>query len=146
MAQLSTIVSSILRDMVYAQHQANMYAVSLEDIYRKGGRLEDFAMPAIALGEMELSLRYGIADSSAQVEQYEINYPVLREMAKTFSRAGAVLLIDSVLPALRQSMPQNISAEDNWNGKWSNTYWNLWYPRRLDSKELRRIRELKSII
>ena len=114
MAQLSTIVSSILRDMVYAQHQANMYAVSLEDIYRKGGRLEDFAMPAIALGEMELSLRYGIADSSAQVEQYEINYPVLREMAKTFSRAGAVLLIDSVLPALRQSMPQNISAEDNY--------------------------------
>lgn len=114
MAQLSTIVSSILRDMVYAQHQANMYAVSLEDIYRKDGRLEDFAMPAIALGEMELSLRYGIADSSAQVEQYEINYPMLREMAKTFSRSGAVLLIDTVLPALKQAMPQNISAEDNY--------------------------------
>lgn len=85
MAQLSTIVSSILRDMVYAQHQANMYAISLEDVYRKNGRLEDFAMPAIALGEMQLSLRYGIADSSVEIEQYEINYPALREMAKTFS-------------------------------------------------------------
>lgn len=114
MAQLSTIVSSILRDMVYAQHQANMYAVSLEDIYRKNGRLEDFAMPAIALGEMEISLRYGIADSSAQVEQYEINYPVLREMAKTFSRAGATLLMDTVLPALRQALPMNMPAEDNY--------------------------------
>lgn len=114
MAQLSTIVSSILRDMVYAQHQANMYAVSLEDVYRKNGRLEDFAMPAIALGEMEISLRYGIADSSAQVEQYEINYPVLREMAKTFSRAGATLLMDTVLPALRQALPVNMPAEDNY--------------------------------
>ena len=100
--------------MVYAQHQANMYAVSLEDIYRKNGRLEDFAMPAIALGEMEISLRYGIADSSAQVEQYEINYPVLREMAKTFSRAGATLLMDTVLPALRQALPMNMPAEDNY--------------------------------
>lgn len=100
--------------MVYAQHQANMYAVSLEDVYRKNGRLEDFAMPAIALGEMEISLRYGIADSSAQVEQYEINYPVLREMAKTFSRAGATLLMDTVLPALRQALPVNMPAEDNY--------------------------------
>ena len=100
--------------MVYAQHQANMYAVSLEDIYRKNGRLEDFAMPAIALGEMEISLRYGIADSSAQVEQYEINYPVLREMAKTFSRAGATLLMDTVLPVLRQALPMNMPAEDNY--------------------------------
>lgn len=114
MAQLSTIVSSILRDMVYAQHQANMYAVSLEDVYRKNGRLEDFAMPAIALGEMELSLRYGIADSSVEVEQYEINYPALREMAKIFSRGGAILLLDTVIPAIKQSMVQNIPAEDNY--------------------------------
>ena len=32
MAQLSTIISSILRDMIVAQHEANMYAVSLEEI------------------------------------------------------------------------------------------------------------------
>lgn len=30
MAQLSTIISSILRDMIVAQHEANMYAMSLE--------------------------------------------------------------------------------------------------------------------
>lgn len=30
MAQLSTIISSILRDMVSAQHEANMYAASLD--------------------------------------------------------------------------------------------------------------------
>lgn len=32
MAQLSTVIGSILRDMIVAQHQANMYAVSLEEV------------------------------------------------------------------------------------------------------------------
>lgn len=35
MAQLSTIISSILRDMIMAQHEANMYAISLEDVYKQ---------------------------------------------------------------------------------------------------------------
>ena len=49
MAQLSTIISSILRDMVFAQHQANMYAIALKDIYSKNGRLDNFSLPAVAL-------------------------------------------------------------------------------------------------
>ena len=57
MAQLSTIISSILRDMVSAQHEANMYAASLEEIYRRDGRLEGFHLPAIALGELELGIQ-----------------------------------------------------------------------------------------
>lgn len=40
MAQLSTIISSILRDMIVAQHEANMYAMSLEDVYKQNGRLD----------------------------------------------------------------------------------------------------------
>ena len=40
MAQLSTIISSILRDMVFAQHQANMYAIALKDIYSKSQTLQ----------------------------------------------------------------------------------------------------------
>lgn len=114
MAQLSNIVCSILRDMVYAQHQANMYAVSLEDVYRKNGRLENFAMPAIALGEMELNIRYGITDSSAEVEQFEINYPALRDTAKKLSQIGARLLLDSAIPILRQSFPESSLKGENY--------------------------------
>lgn len=116
MAQLSTIVSSILRDMVFAQHQANMYAVSLEDIYSKDGRLENFAMPAIALGEMEMELRYGIKDSSAEVEQFEINYPALRETAKRLSRSGAGLLVGSAVSVFGNSLPDSTSKGENYFG------------------------------
>lgn len=85
MAQLSTIISSILRDMIVAQHEANMYAISLEDVYKQNGRLEQFALPTVAVGEVELDLRYGVKSDSAQTEQYEINYPQLRKVAKQIS-------------------------------------------------------------
>ena len=101
MAQLSTIIGSILRDMVYAQHQANMYASTLEEAYRKSGRLEQFAMPAIALGEMELTVRYGITETDKETEQFEVNYPVLRDNIRHICRAGAKLLIRSALPILK---------------------------------------------
>ena len=101
MAQLSTIIGSILRDMVYAQHQANMYASTLEEAYRKSGRLEQFAMPAIALGEMELTVRYGITETDKEIEQFEVNYPVLRDNIRHICRAGAKLLIRSALPILK---------------------------------------------
>lgn len=100
MAQLSTIIGSILHDMVYAQHQANMYASSLEEAYRKSGRLEQFAMPAIALGEMELTVRYGITNTDKDTEQFEVNYPVLRNNIRHICRAGAKLLIRNALPIL----------------------------------------------
>ena len=102
MAQLSTIISSILRDMVFAQHQANMYSIALKDIYSKYGRLDSFALPAVALGEMDLCIQYGITDSSAEAEQYEINFPVLRDIVKGISKSCAKLLLDSAIPAFNE--------------------------------------------
>ena len=67
MAQLSTIISSILRDMIVAQHEANMYAVSLEEIYKKNGRLERFSLPSANIGEVEMELRYGVERDRGQV-------------------------------------------------------------------------------
>lgn len=113
MAQLSTIISSILRDMVYAQHQANMYAISLEDIYRKNGRLEQFAMPAIALGEMELNIKYGITEADKEVEQLEINYPALRKNIRYICKAGAELLIRVALPILKNALNRNPNVGDD---------------------------------
>lgn len=55
MAQLSTIISSILRDMIVAQHEANMYAVSLEEIYKKNGRLERFSLPSANISEVRIT-------------------------------------------------------------------------------------------
>lgn len=105
MAQLSTIISSILRDMIVAQHEANMYAMSLEDVYKQNGRLEQFALPTVAVGEVELDLRYGVKSDSAQTEQYEINYPQLRKVAKLVSKDYADEIVKSTLPVLQALFP-----------------------------------------
>lgn len=107
MAQLSTIISSILRDMIVAQHEANMYAMSLENIYKQNGRLEQFALPTVAVGEVELDLRYGVKSDSAQTEQYEINYPLLRKVAKQISTDFAKAIIKSTLPVLQSLFPED---------------------------------------
>ena len=106
MAQLSTIISSILRDMIVAQHEANMYAMSLENVYKQNGRLEQFA-PTVAIGEVELDLRYGVKDDSVQTEQYEINYPQLRKVAKQVSEKCANAIIKSTLPVLQSLFPED---------------------------------------
>lgn len=107
MAQLSTIIGSILRDMIVAQHEANMYAMSLEDVYKQNGRLEQFALPTVAVGEVELDLRYGVKSDSAQTEQYEINYPQLRKFAVNISKQFAAAIVSRVLPLLLFSFPYN---------------------------------------
>ena len=126
MAQLSTIISSILRDMIVAQHEANMYAMSLEDVYKQNGRLEQFALPTVAVGEVELDLRYGVKSDSAQTEQYEINYPLLRKVAKQISVDFAKAIIKSTLPVLQSLFPEdgtkvlaNFAIDDNLKRKYS---------------------------
>ncbi len=108
MAQLSTIISSILRDMIVAQHEANMYAMSLEDVYKQNGHLEqNLLCPTVAVGEVELDLRYGVKSDSAQTEQYEINFPQLRKVAKQVSKDCANAIVDSYSPVLKTLFPYN---------------------------------------
>ena len=97
--------------MVFAQHQANMYAIALKDIYSKYGRLDCFALPAVALGEMDLCIQYGITDSSAEVEQYEINFPALRDIEKGISKSCAKLLLDSAIPIFNEVLPDRATED-----------------------------------
>jgi hypothetical protein len=107
MAQLSTIIGSILRDMIVAQHEANLYAMSLEDIYKQNARLEQFAVPAVAIGDMELDLRYGVKSETEESEQYEVDYPSLRKLAKSASLQSAHTIVNKTLPLLQAAFPYN---------------------------------------
>lgn len=44
MAQLSSVIGSILRDIVSAQHEANLYSLSLGDSYGKRRKGERFSI------------------------------------------------------------------------------------------------------
>lgn len=107
MALLSTIISSVLRDIVLAQHEANIYAISLEDMYKKYGRLERFALPAIAMGEVDFELQYGVTEDTITTEQYEINYPQLNKLTLGMTLRLARVALGAMLPVLQKSFPNN---------------------------------------
>lgn len=89
--------------MVLAQHEANLYAVTLSEAYKKDGRMENFSLPAIALGEMELDIHYGIKDVEENAEQYEINYAELRKDCKLICQQLAGVIITSIIASVQAS-------------------------------------------
>ena len=60
MAQLSSVIGSILRDIISAQHEANLYSISLSESYGKDGKAKDFQLPNVAISDMELELKYAV--------------------------------------------------------------------------------------
>lgn len=103
MAQLQSIISSVLRDVLVAQHEANIYSMSLSESYRKNGSTELFPLPAIAVGEMEMEIRYGIIDVAAQSIQYEINYPLLRKTVRKLTSQLAKVMLESMVHSVLSS-------------------------------------------
>ncbi|WP_195594736.1 hypothetical protein [Bacteroides fragilis] len=103
MAQLQSIISSVLRDVLVAQHEANIYSMSLSESYRKDGNTELFPLPAIAVGEMELEIRYGIKDVAAQSVQYEINYVLLRKTIRKLTLQLTKVMLESMVHSILSS-------------------------------------------
>lgn len=115
MAQLNSIIGSILRDMVLAQHQANMYAASLAGLYSRNGALQRFPLPCIALGELEIDIHYGIdgKDATSDNAQYEINYPELRKNLRSFANTCAAVMLSTAMNTLQKLFPVESNIGDN---------------------------------
>lgn len=83
MAQLKSIIGSILRDIIYAQHEANLYAVSLGESYGKDGKARGFDLPNIMFSDIEMELRYAVSRSDDEEEQANISYSKFRKYLGT---------------------------------------------------------------
>lgn len=102
MAQLSSVIGSILRDIISAQHEANLYSVFLNESYGKDGKTRDFQLPNVVLGGMELELKYAVVGTSESQEQHNISYSRFRmfinelcqEAAKTVITAAVMVVLD----------------------------------------------------
>lgn len=110
MAQLSKIVGSILRDMIVAQHEANMYAAELSEAYRKDGRMEKFQLPTVSFGDVELDLKYGIKKVDNMPEQYEADYEYYKHRCDDVSSQLAKVIISAAASVKAQ---QNDNKEAN---------------------------------
>lgn len=77
MAQLSSVISSILRDYITAQHEANCYVQALAHDYAKDGKLRNFRMPQAMIDGLELDLKYVVQNTGEMKENLLIDYKEL---------------------------------------------------------------------
>lgn len=103
MAQLNSVISSILRDIISAQHEANMYSLALSDTYGKDGQAKDFQLPNIMVSDMELEMRYGVKSASESQQQFNIQYDKFRQFLKELSKEVAKVAITSVVSTVTHS-------------------------------------------
>lgn len=97
MAQLRSIIGSILRDIISAQHEANLYSISLSENYGKDGKAKDFQLPNVFLSDMELDLKYGVVGTEDCYEEYNFKYSKLRSFIRGLCSEAARITITSVI-------------------------------------------------
>ena len=95
MAQLNSILGSILRDIIAAQHEANLYSLSLSESYGKDGRTRDFHLPSVSISDMELNLRYAVTSDTVEQKEQNISFTRLRQFIKELSADLAKTTIQS---------------------------------------------------
>lgn len=103
MSQLSSVIGSILRDIISAQHEANLYSISLSESYGKDGKTKDFQLPNVMLCDMELELKYGVAGAEDNKEEYNIKYSKFREFIRELCVDAAKTAITSVTSTILTS-------------------------------------------
>lgn len=103
MAQLNSVIGSILRDIISAQHEANLYSLSLGDSYGKDGKAKDFQLPNVMVCDMELDLKYGVKSASESQQQFNIKYDKFRQFLKELCEQAARVAISSALTTVLTS-------------------------------------------
>lgn len=103
MAQLCSVIGSILRDIISAQHEANLYSVSLGECYGKDGKTKDFQLPNVMLSDMEMELKYGVAGAAENKEEHNIKYSKFRQFIRELCGDAAKTAITSVVATVLTS-------------------------------------------
>lgn len=92
MAQLNSLIGSLLRDVIRAQHEANLYSLSLKEAYGENSEARGFRIPGALLGDLELDLQYAVRKTDIRHEESETDYPALRrffgQLAEQFARTA----------------------------------------------------------
>ena len=101
MAEFNKIISTLLNDVIQAQHEANLYAGSLRNEYREGGKANGFTLPYATIGNIELNLKYGIENAESQREQVETDYQKLYSFLKNFSHQTAKVTIAGIISSIK---------------------------------------------
>lgn len=65
MVKLKEVIASVLRDVIEAQHEANLLTEALSEEYGEDGLPKHLLVPTVNIGEMEITLKYAIGSPPA---------------------------------------------------------------------------------
>ncbi|MGP1492942.1 MAG: hypothetical protein ACTTJJ_05980 [Prevotella fusca] len=60
MTKLQDVIASVLRDVLSAQHEANLLTEALAEQYEGAGVIHQLNLPAVTIGDMEITFRFAI--------------------------------------------------------------------------------------
>jgi hypothetical protein len=103
MANLKEIIGSVLRDIILAQHQANLFSQSLNESYKQSGRTSGYNRPAVALGDIEMDFRYSIKEGIEETEEEDVNYPEANRYVRYIAHESAELIIKTLVKTVQKS-------------------------------------------
>jgi len=111
MAQFDSIISSLLKSVVQAQHDADIYADNLQNDSKKKG----LTSSKVAISSVELNLNYAINDALAECEIIETDYKRLYSFIKDLALQVSKFIIPIVVSELK---PSAIGGENKSLGLW----------------------------
>lgn len=103
MASLHTIVGSILKDIIAAQHAANKYSLTLGAHYGSSGKLKNFQLPHALISGLSLNIPYAIKDISSKIPNKKINYVKLHRKYDDSAPAFAESIVFGFMETLKKS-------------------------------------------
>ncbi len=106
MAQLHSVIGSILRDIIAAQHEANLYSYSLSESYGKEGKTRDFQLPGVIISDMELELKYGVNSSDENLEQSNLRIGKIKKFIRELSQECAKIVATVALDTISKNTTQ----------------------------------------
>lgn len=74
MVKLKDVIASVLRDVIEAQHEANLLTEALSEEYGKDGLPRHLLVPTVNIGEMEITLKYAIINDNDDDDDSETSY------------------------------------------------------------------------
>lgn len=96
MARLNHILGSVMRDIILAQHEANLYSYVLSEQYGKDGKTRDFPLPGVNISDIEMTLQYGVLDIVDNSEQPYIAFEKLNKFMNELCDTVAKKTIDNM--------------------------------------------------
>ena len=104
MTNIRRVVRSVLRDVIQAQHDANLFSQQLSEEYAASGAGAIFSLPAAQVGELEIEIKYAIASQNPEDSvRTEVNAREEKRLVVALSRELSKLIVTKMMVEVQQS-------------------------------------------